>query len=104
MFPKVSNNGYMDADIRSQYPYLILVNSLIPALLAGNSVILKPSPQTPTIVERVCEIFVEAGLAKDVIQYFHCGDFSKIEKVIKSPEISLVCFTGSVAGGLAVSG
>lgn len=63
---------------------------------------MKPSPQTPTIVERVNDIFMEAGLPKNVIQYFHCGDFSKIEKVIQSPEISLVCFTGSVAGGLAV--
>ncbi|KAK5165521.1 uncharacterized protein LTR77_009050 [Saxophila tyrrhenica] len=84
------------------YPYLILANSLFPALLAGNSVILKPSPQTPTIVERVNEIFLEAGLPRGVIQYFHCGDFSTIEKVVQSPEINLVCFTGSVAGGLAV--
>ena len=84
------------------YPYLTLVNSLIPALLAGNSVILKPSPQTPTIVESVHDIFVEAGLDKDVIQYFHCGDFKTIEKVVQAPEIQLACFTGSVAGGLAV--
>ncbi|KAK1044278.1 hypothetical protein LTS16_007360 [Friedmanniomyces endolithicus] len=84
------------------YPYLILVNSLIPALLAGNSVILKPSPQTPTIVEQVQKIFVEAGLDEDVIQYFHCGDFAKIEKMVQAPEIQLVCFTGSVAGVLAV--
>lgn len=46
--------------------------------------------------------FVEAGLDKDVIQYFHCGDFGKIEKLVQAPEIQLVCFTGSVAGGLAV--
>ncbi|SMR58215.1 unnamed protein product [Zymoseptoria tritici ST99CH_1E4] len=84
------------------YPYLILANSLIPALLAGNSVILKPSPQTPTIVEQVRDIFIEAGLDKDVIQYFHCGDFSKIPALIQAPEIQLVCFTGSVEGGLAV--
>ena len=84
------------------YPYLILVNSLIPALLAGCSVILKPSPQTPTIVEQVQKIFLEAGLEKDVIQYFHCGDFKKIEQVIQAPEIQLVCFTGSVVGGVAV--
>ena len=84
------------------YPYLILVNSLIPALLAGNSVILKPSPQTPTIVEHVQKIFLEAGFEQDVIQYFHCGDFAKIEKLVQAPEIQLVCFTGSVAGGLAV--
>ncbi|KAK3677907.1 hypothetical protein LTR78_002002 [Recurvomyces mirabilis] len=66
------------------------------------SVILKPSPQTPTIAEQVHKIFVEAGLDEDVIQYFHCGDFTKIEKMVQAPEISLVCFTGSVQGGLAV--
>ncbi|KAK5134076.1 hypothetical protein LTR08_006966 [Meristemomyces frigidus] len=84
------------------YPYLILVNSLIPALLSGNSVILKPSPQTPTIVEHMHAIFLEAGLAPDVLQYFHSGDFAKIERLVQAPEIQLVCFTGSVAGGLAV--
>ena len=75
---------------------------MIPALLAGNSIILKPSPQTPTIVEQVHKIFLEAGLEQDVIQYFHCGDFNKIEKLVQAPEIQLVCFTGSVAGGIAV--
>ncbi|GAB7343095.1 hypothetical protein MBLNU457_1174t1 [Dothideomycetes sp. NU457] len=84
------------------YPYLILINSIIPALLSGDTVILKPSPQTPTIVERMHEILTEAGAPKDVVQYFHCGDFATIEKLVRAPEIQLVCFTGSVAGGLAV--
>ncbi|TVY30196.1 putative betaine aldehyde dehydrogenase [Lachnellula hyalina] len=84
------------------YPYLILVNSLIPAILAGNSVILKPSPQTPTIVEHISSIFTEAGLPQNVIQYFHCGSPLIIESIVRDPKIALVCFTGSVAGGLAV--
>merc|ERR1711939_771922 len=84
------------------YPYLILVNSLIPALLAGNAVILKPSPQTPTIVEQISSIFTEAGLPSNVIQYFHCGSPTTIEAIVRDPQIALVCFTGSVAGGLAV--
>lgn len=84
------------------YPYLILVNSLIPAILAGNSVILKPSPQTPTIVEQVHNIFVQAGLPDKVIQYFHCGSLTRLESIVKSPQIRLICFTGSVAGGLQV--
>lgn len=78
------------------------MNSLIPALLSGNTVILKPSPQTPTIVEHVQYLFQEAGLPKDVIQYFHCGAQRQLETIIKSPKIHLVCFTGSVAGGLSV--
>ncbi|KAL9138010.1 MAG: hypothetical protein Q9175_000789 [Cornicularia normoerica] len=84
------------------YPYLILVNSLIPALLAGNSVIIKPSPQTPTIAEHVQEIFAEAGLPDKVIQYFHCGSLTRLESVVRSPQIKLICFTGSVAGGVQV--
>ncbi|KAK3935650.1 betaine aldehyde dehydrogenase [Diplogelasinospora grovesii] len=84
------------------YPYLILVNALIPALLCGNTVILKPSPQTPTIVEQVSKAFSEAGLPQGVIQYFHSGSPTIIESIVRNPKVSLVCFTGSVAGGLAV--
>jgi acyl-CoA reductase-like NAD-dependent aldehyde dehydrogenase len=84
------------------YPYLILVNSLIPAILAGNAVLLKPSPQTPTVVEHVAAAFLQAGLPKDVIQYFHCGSLSQLETVVRSPQINHICFTGSVAGGLSV--
>ncbi|KAH6895605.1 Aldehyde/histidinol dehydrogenase [Thelonectria olida] len=84
------------------YPYLILVNSLIPALLSGNTVILKGSPQTPTVVEQAAKIFSEAGLPQGVLQYFHSGSPSIMETIVRNPLISLVCFTGSVAGGLAV--
>ena len=78
------------------------MNSLIPALLAGNSVILKPSPQTPTIVEQIHDIFIQAGLPENVIQYFHCGSQVQLEAIVRSPQIRLVCFTGSVGGGLSV--
>lgn len=64
--------------------------------------ILKPSPQTPTIVEHIRDIFVEAGLPESVIQYFHCGSFPRLEGIIRSPYVQAVCFTGSVAGGLQV--
>ncbi len=64
--------------------------------------ILKPSPQTPTIVEHIQSIFVEAGLPQNVIQYFHCGSPLIIESIVRDPKIALICFTGSVTGGLAV--
>lgn len=84
------------------YPYLILVNSLIPALLAGNTIILKPSPQTPTIAEHIVQIFEEAGLPQGVLQYTHVGKVEDLAPLIQSPEVDHVCFTGSVAGGKAV--
>jgi acyl-CoA reductase-like NAD-dependent aldehyde dehydrogenase len=65
-------------------------------------VILKPSPQTPTIADHVQSIFTEAGLPKDVIQTCQIGSFSNLETLIRSPEVKLVCFTGSVAVGLQV--
>ncbi|PYI06741.1 aldehyde dehydrogenase family protein [Aspergillus sclerotiicarbonarius CBS 121057] len=83
------------------YPYLVLVNSLIPAILAGNSVILKPSPQTPTIAEQVAAAFHEAGLPKDALQYVHSGSATLLESLVRSPSINHICFTGSVDGGLA---
>ena len=64
--------------------------------------ILKPSPQTPTIVEQVQSIFLEAGLPENIIQYFHCGSQIQLESIARSPLIRLICFTGSVAGGLSV--
>lgn len=54
------------------------------------------------MVERVSRIFEEAGLPEGVLQYFHCGAPSMIESIVRNPKIALVCFTGSVAGGLAV--
>lgn len=74
----------------------------MPAILSGNSIILKPSPQTPTSAEHIYQAFVEAGLPKNVIQYFHCGSLTQIETLVRNPAIQAVCFTGSVAGGLAV--
>ncbi|KAF2265725.1 betaine aldehyde dehydrogenase 2 [Lojkania enalia] len=84
------------------YPYLTLVNSIVPALLAGNSVILKPSPQTPTSAEQIQKAFADAGLPDGVVQVFHSGSLANIEAIARSPQIQLVCFTGSVANGLTV--
>ena len=84
------------------YPWLILANSLFPALLSGDTVILKPSPQTPTVAEQAQKICLDAGVPKDVVQVFHCGSFDRLRPVLHHPAIKLVCFTGSVAGGIAV--
>ena len=88
------------------YPYLILVNALIPALLAGNSVILKPAPQTPTIVEHIRAIFAPilaaAGFSEDTVQFVHTADPAQLHYLAAAKEVQLVCFTGAVARGLDV--
>jgi acyl-CoA reductase-like NAD-dependent aldehyde dehydrogenase len=83
------------------YPYLIAVNSVVPAILAGNVVLLKHSAQTPLCAERFAECFREAGLPDGVFQFLHMGH-EDTDRVIRDPRIDFVAFTGSVAGGHAV--
>jgi acyl-CoA reductase-like NAD-dependent aldehyde dehydrogenase len=85
------------------YPYLTAVNSVVPALLAGNAVILRHSSQTPLCAERFDEAFRAAGLPTGVFQALHCSH-SDVERMIGSPEISYVAFTGSVPAGHAIQG
>jgi acyl-CoA reductase-like NAD-dependent aldehyde dehydrogenase len=83
------------------YPYLTAVNAVVPALLAGNAVILKHSEQTPLCAERFAEAFAAAGLPRGVFQFLHC-DHAAVARMIGSREIDFVAFTGSVEGGHAV--
>ncbi|KAJ5667822.1 uncharacterized protein N7477_006392 [Penicillium maclennaniae] len=82
------------------YPYLTTVNALIPALVAGNSVLLRPSPQTPLFGNRLLEIFTEAGLPSNVLQIVHIGSLDVLDQVAQLPEIQSISFTGSTAGGI----
>lgn len=83
------------------YPYLTAVNSIIPALVAGNTAILKHSAQTPLCAERIAEAFEAAGLPEGVFQYLHASH-DTVAHIIKQPAINYIAFTGSVAGGEAV--
>jgi acyl-CoA reductase-like NAD-dependent aldehyde dehydrogenase len=83
------------------YPLLTAVNAIVPALLAGNAVLLKHSAQTPLVAERFAEAFRVAGLPDGVFQYLHTTH-DDTRRMIQAPEIDFVCFTGSVAGGTAV--
>lgn len=83
------------------YPLLTAVNAIVPALLAGNVVLLKHSAQTPLVAERFAAAFRTAGLPDGVFQYLHTTH-DDTSRIISSPEVNFVCFTGSVAGGIAV--
>ena len=83
------------------YPYLTSVNAIIPALLAGNVVILKHSAQTPLCAERYAQAFEAAGLPEGVFQHLHL-DHDSTAKMIGCDDVDFVAFTGSVAGGKMV--
>ncbi|OGT56999.1 MAG: aldehyde dehydrogenase [Gammaproteobacteria bacterium RIFCSPHIGHO2_12_FULL_63_22] len=83
------------------YPYLTAVNSIIPALMAGNSVILKHATQTLLVGERFAEAFrlakLPEGLFKNLVL-----DHGQTAAIIGSGRVQQVNFTGSVAGGRAM--
>mgnify|MGYP000704684945 FL=1 len=83
------------------YPYLTAINAIIPAIMAGNTVILKHSAQTPLCAEQLAAAFTKAGLPEGVFQYLHLSH-SDTEALIQNPHINYVAFTGSVAGGAMV--
>ena len=83
------------------YPYLIAVNSVIPAIMAGNAVILKHSAQTPLCAERFAECFRAAGLPEGIFQFLHLSH-EDTEKIVGDPRVDFVAFTGSVQGGHAI--
>ncbi len=83
------------------YPLLTAVNAIVPALLAGNTVLLKHSAQTPLVAERFAAAFHTAGLPEGVFQYLHTTH-DDTSRMIRSTEVNFVCYTGSVAGGVAV--
>jgi acyl-CoA reductase-like NAD-dependent aldehyde dehydrogenase len=84
------------------YPYLTAVNSVVPAIMAGNVSVLRHSAQTPLCAERFAAAFAAAGLPPGVFQILHCGH-AETERLIASPEIDFVAFTGSVAAGRRIT-
>lgn len=83
------------------YPYLIAVNSVIPAIMAGNAVVLKHSGQTPLCAERIGAALKAGGLPPDVFQVVHTTH-EDTEKAIRAGLMDFVAFTGSVPGGRAI--
>lgn len=83
------------------YPYLTTINTLVPALIAGNSVVLKHASQTLLVGERLAEAFHAAGIPADVFQNVVL-DHATTEALIAAKSFGFVNFTGSVAGGAAI--
>lgn len=83
------------------YPLLTAVNSIVPALLAGNTVILKHSEQTPLCAEQMHRAFTEAGVPEGVFQFVHASH-EMTQRLITASEVGYVSFTGSVNGGRMV--
>ena len=83
------------------YPIITATNTIVPALLAGNTIVIKHSSQTPRCAELISQAFENTGLPEGVFQFVHT-DHQACEKIIADPRIAHVVFTGSVRGGQEV--
>src|SRR5262245_17377512 len=84
------------------FPYLTAVNVTVPALMAGNAVIMKHSAQTPLCAERYAEAFKAAGLPAGLFQHLVLTHDDTAKLISRPDGVDYVAFTGSVAGGHAV--
>ncbi|WP_209504654.1 MULTISPECIES: aldehyde dehydrogenase family protein [unclassified Ruegeria] len=83
------------------YPYMTAINTVAPALIAGNTVVLKHATQTLLVGERMAQAFHSAGVPEDVFQnVFLSHDVTN--DLIAGNAFDFVNFTGSVGGGQAM--
>ena len=80
------------------YPYLTAINSIVPALMAGNAVLLKHASQTLLVGERFQKAADMAGLPEGLFRNL-VMDHESTERLIGSGRIDHISFTGSVGGG-----
>src|SRR6188472_103426 len=81
------------------FPMAIPTWKMFPALLCGNSVIIKPSEDVPHTVHLLVEILLEAGLPPEVIQLVHGRGETVGAAIVEHPEIPVISFTGSTETG-----
>ncbi len=79
-----------------------MVSAVIPGILAGNSIVIKPSPQTPTPAERLLHTLTSAGLPTNVMQVVHLPN-ELTSRLATDSRVGFLSFTGSVKGGRELS-
>jgi acyl-CoA reductase-like NAD-dependent aldehyde dehydrogenase len=94
--------GVTAAIVPWNMPQFLIVTKLIPALLAGCTVILKPAPESPLNALLLAELIAESELPQGVVSVLP-GDASVGESLVKHPGVDKVSFTGSTAAGKAVA-
>ncbi len=76
------------------FPFAIPCGGVLAALMAGNSVILKPAPETIQLGWWLAQLLWEGGVPRDVLQYFVCADGSEGRALVTDPRTSAVVLTG----------
>lgn len=83
------------------YPYLTAINTIVPALMSGNAVLLKHAAQTLLVGERLAQAFAQANLPEGLFQNLVLSH-DDTARILSSGSVNHVTFTGSVEGGRAI--
>lgn len=78
-------------------PFNLAMHKVAPALAAGNVIVLKPSPQSPLVVHKLIELFVEAGVSKGFLNVVYGNEVGP--HLVRDPRVDFITFTGSVKVG-----
>ena len=94
--------GVVGAITPWNFPIAIPSWKLLPALVCGNTVVLKPASDTPLLGERFVEILDAAGLPKGVVNVVHGGGGTVGDRLVRHPDVPVITLTGSRETGIAV--
>jgi aldehyde dehydrogenase (NAD+) len=94
--------GVVGAIVPWNVPQFVTMSKLAPALLAGCTIVLKPSPETPLDAFLMAEILVEAGVPKGVVSIIPAGR-EVGEHLVRHPGVDKIAFTGSTAAGRRIA-
>ncbi len=95
--------GVVGAITPWNFPIAIPSWKLAPALVCGNTVVLKPAEDTPALAERFVELLAEAGVPAGVVNIVHGYGETAGQALVRHPRVPIITFTGSRATGVAVT-
>src|SRR5436189_3376150 len=94
--------GVVGAITPWNFPIAIPSWKLIPALVCGNTVVLKPATDTPALAERFVELLAESGITSGVVNIVHGGGGTVGERMVRHPDVRVITLTGSRETGVEV--
>jgi acyl-CoA reductase-like NAD-dependent aldehyde dehydrogenase len=95
--------GVVGAITPWNFPIAIPAWKLAPALVCGNTVVLKPAEDTPLLAERFIELLAEAGLPAGVVNLVHGFGEEAGDRLVRHPDVPVITFTGSRETGVIVT-
>ncbi len=95
--------GVVGAITPWNFPIAIPAWKLTPALICGNTVVLKPAEDTPLLAERFVELLSEAGIPVGVVNIVHGFGEEAGDRLVRHPDVPVITFTGSRETGILVT-